>query len=846
MDYSFYQTNSVEEILKKLGTARSGLSAQEAAQRTKKYGLNEITTHKVGWVAILMRQSKSPFIVLLFCAALLSLYLGNIIEGSMILGFVLVNALLGFYYEYKAEHSLLVLRGYLICQAKVLRANVKQVIDSKDLVVGDIIILVPGDILPADIRIIETDDLYLDESLLTGESVPVQKTESSLAQPTKELFKATNIGMCGTNVVSGDAVGIVIAIGNQTAMGSISTLVALTERESNFAREIATFSKFILVLIVVTLLLVLIINLIIKHGQIDTTALIIFTIALAVAVIPEPLPLVITFGLSRAAVALAKKNIIVKRLSALEDLGSINLLCTDKTGTLTENRLTVSNLYTQTNNEEQLLLYAVITAADAIDSKHDKTINPFDTAVTTALEQRVQTAPAYKKLYSIPFDHTRLRNTAVAQIDGQTVVVTRGAFEAVYAHCKPLAQAQYEQLQAWIATEELQGKRVLVIAAQPVNANADIHALATNEHDLQFSGAVSFDDPIKVSTFKAVMRAKELGVIIKILTGDSPQVAGYVASKIGLIADAQQVITGAALAQLPLEQQKKALLDYAVFARVLPEQKFFIVNALREDYTVGYLGDGVNDAPALKIADVAIVVRGATDIAREAADIIMLKKDLYAIIVGIFNGRTVFANTVKFIKITLAANFGTFYTLAVISIFIPFLPLLPLQILLSNFIDALPMISCATDLVSFQEVARPNKYDPREIIVMCLLFGIISSLADLAFFYFFTGSPAGVLQTGWFIEGTIGELVLIYSLRTRGPFYKAERPSAALLVLSLFAFVVTIALPQMAIGQRLFKFVPLSGMQLFGIGCIILAYFIVNEIAKFLYYGYRKRSLVAS
>ncbi len=419
----------------------------------------------------------------------------------------------------------------------------------------------------------------------------------------------------------------------------------------------------------------------------------------------------------------------------------------------------------------------------------------------------------------------------------QAVMVIRGAPEEVISLSPALAEPARQALAGWLSEKGRLGERTIAIA-QRVLPLATTGISVDDVKDLEFLGALAFTDPIKPSTYRAVEKAKELGVSIKIITGDSAEVAGAVGVQIGLMDDPTRVISGSSLMALPPEKRGQALRDHAVIARVTPEQKYEIIRILQESFTVGFLGEGINDAPALKLAGVSLAVDSAADIAREAADIILMQKNLEVIVEGIRSGREVFANTITYLKATLASNFGNFYAIAISSLFIPFLPMLPLQILLVNLLSDFPMISIATDNVDTAELGRPKKYDIREIVLISTLLGVVSTVVDFMFFAIFVNQGAAILQTNWFIGSILTELVFLFSIRTRLPFYKATRPSSYVMGLTSLAAAVTILLPYTSFGQTVFRFTPPTAMHLGIILGLVIAFFIVAELVKISYYRF--------
>jgi Mg2+-importing ATPase len=761
--------------------------------------------------------------------------LGEKIDALFITVFVFVNAGLGFFQEYKSEQTLRLLKQFTVNRAKVIREQEAVTIKSTEVVPGDIVELSPGDIVPADMRFIDTLELQIDETVLTGESTPVQKISGALPKSTFELYRATNCGFSGTTVVGGKGIGVVYATGKQTVIGEISHLTTETNRVSSFEKGINTFSSFILRLVVVTLCIIFVANLIIK-GSDNVIELAIFSIALAVSVIPEALPIVITFSLSKGALRLAQHKVVVKRLTSIEDLGSIEILCTDKTGTLTENKLTIADIFA--TNAGAVIHYAALASENA---KNATQIEPFDRAINEhlTLAQKHQLS-LFRKQSEIPFDPNRRRNSVLVKQDETYELIVRGAFESIYPLCQHLSPVQHSAMIKWQQTQGRKGNRVIAIAQRELAARETATAqLEHLEHQLTLVGLIAFDDPIKSTTYEAVAKARKLGVEIKILTGDSREVASTVAEKIQLIDSPNQVITADEFMQQTPTQQLDTVRQFRVFARVSPQQKYEIIQLLQRTHEVGFLGEGINDAPALKIANVGLVVESAADISRESADIILLKRSLHVVIDGIAEGREVFANTTKYIKATMASNFGNFYAVAISSLFITFLPMLPIQILLVNLLSDFPMISIATDSVDPEELKRPKNYQIRNIALIASILGMVSTVFDfIVFGLFFKMSPA-ILQTNWFIISVLTELVFLYSIRTKFFFLKAKSPSYTIIFLTVMAAAATLIIPYTAIGVRLFKFHPPSLAHLVTLLTLVAIYFVSTEAIKLFYYRFK-------
>ncbi|MBI4226246.1 HAD-IC family P-type ATPase [Candidatus Roizmanbacteria bacterium] len=827
----FYTAEPSDEILKSLQSSRQGLTEHDALLRQAKYGKNEIISKEIHWYDIFFRQFSSPFIYLLILASLLAIYLGEHTDGAMVLLFVMINALLGFYQEFRSEEALKILKRYITSKTRLIRDNKETFVESANIVPGDIVVLNPGDKIPADLRLIETTDLTVDETILTGESTTTKKVSTSLSNHVHNIYKAQNLGFSGTVVVSGKGIGVVFLIGKKTTLGEISRLTIETKHISSFEKGIARFSSYILRLIVITLILVFAANILIKGPQADIARLIIFSIALAVSVIPEALPVVITFSLSHGALKLAKNKVVVKRLSAIEDLGGIEILCSDKTGTLTENRLSVDEIYSKDN--QILLFYAALASSQRLGK--DDQVDSFDRAIWKKLsDKNKRQIEGFKKITEIPFDPVRKRNSILVKQKDIHLLIIRGAPEEILKLSHFADQRTHTNASLWIQNKGKEGKRVLAMAFKKIKMPED--DLIGEEKNLEFIGCISFHDPIKPTAFTAIKKAESLGVNIKILTGDSKEVAATVAYEVGLIQDKNKVITGDEFISQTQDKQHQSVNEYQVFARVTPEQKYKIIQLLEEKHEVGFLGEGINDAPALKIANVALVVDSAADIARDTADIVLLHKSLQVIVEGIRLGRETFSNTNKYIKATLSSNFGNFYTVAIASLLVNYLPLLPLQLLLINLLTDFPMIAIAADSVETAELKNPKSYDIREIALIATILGVVSSFFDFMFFILFSRISASVLQTNWFIGSILTELVFLFSIRTKLPFLKAAKPPKIILSLSLLAAAIAVTIPFTSFGQNIFSFITPSLSDLILIGTVVFFYLIATEVVKVLYY----------
>ncbi len=816
MIFSLASSFSSEELLSRLASGPRGLTEQEARDRLQKNGANRLEAQEPSAWRLWLRQFQSAFIYLLLVAMMIAFALGDRLEAGLMLLFVLINSSLGFYQEFQSQHALAVLRGYVTKRSRVLRDGALVERETSELVSGDVIALQAGDGIPAEVRLIEATDVEADESSLTGESATVAKTLSALDHP-RAITDATNVLFSGTHVARGQAMAVVFATGRDTSLGDISRLAIEPVRVSAFEQHLKQFSAFLIKLIIVTIALTFAINVSVKGVHAGVIDLLIFSIALAVSVIPEALPLVTIISHARGALRLATQQVVVKRLTAIEDLGSIEVLCTDKTGTITENKMTVADVWSIGHDDP--LAIASLAAHDHAS---------FDDAILKRCPQKKE---ATKLLHLLPFDPERRRASALIANGRDRVMIVRGAPEAVMNLCAHLTESEKNRASGWAETQGKNGRRVLAIASKTMPQNANRIELA-DESRLTLAGLIAFDDPLKPTAASAIAHARRLGVVVKMLTGDSAEVATAIARRVGLLKKDEYAITGATFETLSTTEQKKAVHACHAFARLSPQQKFSIIQLLQKTREVGFLGEGINDAPALHIANVGLVVQGASDIARDAADVILLDRSLDVIVNGIRIGREVFANTIKYITATLAPNIGNFLTLAIASLVMNDLPMLPVQILLVNLLSDTPMIAIATDGVDASELKRPRHYSMRAIAVTCLTLGLVSTVFDFMMFRVWNHAGVDRLRTNWFMGSILTELLFIFSIRAKRWFFQGVKPSRLMLTLALIVAIVTVSLPFASIGQSIFHLVVPSLNDLGILALILAGYLLATETVK--------------
>ena len=845
MSFSKYTDKNAEEVFKILKSSASGLSKKEALLRQKKHGLNEIKLKSISALRVFVRQLKSPFTYLLFTAAVISFFVGQKTDFFVISTAVAINIVISFFQEYRAERAIFFLRKYISSNVKVLRQLKEETINKKELVPGDIVLLESGDRVPADLRIIKAENFLADESSLTGESVPVSKTTEALSSQTQEVFKAKNILFAGTSVVSGKAEGVVVNTGKNTAFGEIAEMISSGSKVSSYEKDILYFTKLVLRVVIITITLLFAASLFLK-GISDFFELLLFSVALIVSILPEALPAVITFSLSKGSIQMAKKHVVVRRLSAIEDLGNIEVLCTDKTGTLTENKLSLQKIVA--SDKRKCLLYGLLSSK--LNDRKQSILNPFDLALFDKSPSDFwKEYKKYDLLFELPFDSSRMRSGFVIKKNinngshkEEKFFIVKGAPEVILGLCsKAGGKSAKKEIKEDTKREGVEGKRVLALAYKKITK--DIIS-SDDEKGLTFLGYFVFEDPLKNTTQEAIKLAKKLGVKIKVVTGDSKEVAGYVAKKIKLITDANDVVSADELEKMMPDEFDQACLEKHVFARISPNLKYKIVKSLQKSYEVGFLGEGINDAPSLKIADVAIVVQSASDVSREVSDIVLFKKDLRVIIEGIESGRKIYTNINKYIKCMLASNFGNFYSIAVISLFINYLPMLPVQILLANLMSDFPLISIATDSVDTDELKKPKSYQLSSVLPLIIFLALISTIFDFIFFSIFFREQPALIQTLWFIESILTELLLVFIIRSSRPFWKAKKPSFILLMFSVMVAVSTIMLPFFPFAQKFFHFTSPPVLALLTVFLLVIAYAALSEVAKQLYFKYFKSSKI--
>jgi len=785
---------------------KTGLSLDQVSQNQKKYGYNRIHKEENSVLKIFLSQFN-VFVLLLIFSSLFSFALGEYVDGLFITSFIVLNVVLGFYQEYKSEKTAKLLEKYSAFKSCVIRGNVKYSIDHEELVPGDIVEFKAGDIIPADLKLIESNDLYLNESVISGESKPVYKSTHQTKDSDPHLIS-------GTSVIKGFGIAIVVYTGTSSRIGNISKLSTSTVGESIYEKESKKLSNFILKLVSITLTGAVLFNYFYNFESLPKFLL--FSVALAVTVIPEALPLVITFSLSNGALKLYKNKVLVKRLTSIEDLGGIEVLCTDKTGTLTENKMKISGHVSFCKEDVLKLAYFSVSQKGNLDT--------FDEAILNYSNYKYR----YKELSEIPFDPIRRRSSKLIQYKDENILIVKGAFEIV-SKFDHISEKDRAELIAFNKDQGSRGNRILLIGFSKIKKESFNEE---DEKDLTLCGAIAFEDPLRFSSVDAITKAENLNINIKILTGDSKEVSFYIAEKLGLANSIQDVVSSSELSKLKGEDYRNAIFNSKVFCRVSPEEKYEIIKTLQTRYQVGYLGDGINDAPALKLANVGIAVSNSSDIAKSSADIILTKKSLNVLVDGIIEGRKIFYNVTKYIKITISSNFGNYFAMLASTFFVSYLPLKPIQILLLNFVSDVPLMSVSTDNVDDVDLKRPSKSNFSRLITITMVMGFISTIFDFIVFFYFRTFGEQTLQSAWFLTSVLTEIVIIFSLRTPSFFLKSSRPSLFLSCVALFTAIgAVLAIYHPSINSFL-GFTPLNIDILKIILYIVLTYFALSEIVK--------------
>jgi Mg2+-importing ATPase len=812
-----------------LESAQNGLTTAAAHERLREAGPNEpAAVHQTSALSELARLFANPLIAILLIAGIVSGAIGEWVNATIIIAMVVLGIAINFIQTYHSRQAVERLRRSVAPTATVLRDGHWIEIPRAEVVPGDYIRVVPGDLVPADARIVECEHVHVQESALTGESVPVEK------QVSDPIF-------LGTSVVSGTATATVTATGRTTSFGAIAERLATRRPDTEFDRGTYQFGMFIMRTVVFLVLFVFLVNAALKRDPFES---LLFAIALAVGLTPEFLPMISSVTLAHGAVHMARKKVIVKNLASMQNFGSIDVLCSDKTGTLTSGHLTLDRHVDPFGTASEITFrYAYINSvlqaglSNPVDeSLRQAAANPLDVAILGHDHPDIHT---YSKAAEIPFDFERRLVSVVAENNNTRVLITKGAPESVLAHCSayeangtqcPMddkARAQHEKtFQAFCA----EGFRALAVAYRPIQIQPKYDR--DDEHDLVLAGFLTFMDPPLEEATEAIQSLHRDGVRVKILTGDNSQVTKYICDRVGLRTG--KIVEGTALDRMT-DAAVAHLAEHTVaFARVSPAQKNRIILALKaRKHVVGYLGDGINDAPSLHSADVGISVSTAVDVARDAADIILLERSLKVLHEGIIEGRKAFGNVMKYLLMGTSSNFGNMLSMAAASVFLPFLPMLPTQILLNNFLYDLAQVTIPTDNVDPGLIRKPRHWDIKLIRDFMIYIGPISSIYDFLTFYVMFSifkAQEALFHTGWFVESLATQTLVLFVIRTAGNPLRS-RPSIALTITTLTIVLVGVLLPFTAFAPTL-GFVPLPPLYFVFLTGATLTYLFFVEIVK--------------
>jgi Mg2+-importing ATPase len=826
----------LRDLLHQLQATPAGLTTDEAKRRLRQYGPNSLVEEsRFATLFSILRLFANPLVIILLVASGISLGLGDPVGGSIIIAIVLLSVLLNFFMEFQARHAVEKIRKQVATTAAVLRDGREQELPIADLVPGDIVRLNAGDLVPADARLLDVKDLHVRESALTGESLPVEKAAADLPAGKHGVADASNSVFLGTAVQTGIGTAVIVCTGRDTSLGEIAQRLATRPPETEFGRGIRHFGMMITYVTVGLVLFVLLVNLILHRPVMESF---LFSIALAVGMTPELMPMIITVTLAQGARRMTKKKVLVKQLAAIEDFGSVEILCSDKTGTLTEGEIVLDRHVDVQGKEDENVLRLIYLNSY------------FEAGIKSALDDAIlkHARPKiveYAKVDEIPFDFNRKRLSVVVRHGDEHLLITKGEAESVFAICKtttidgspqPFDYSRWAQAAETFQKLSSEGYRVLGVAVLKVEKQ-DVYTVAA-EHDMTLAGFAAFLDPPKEGIAPVLEALKQNGISVVIMTGDNQYVTQKVARDVGLAAD--RILTGN-----QVDTMDDAALAYqaengAIFARVSPEQKNRVILALKtRGHVVGYIGDGINDAPSLHTADVGISVMNGVDVAKDAAKIILLEKDLAVLNEGVMEGRRSFANIMKYIIMGTSSNFGNMFSMAAASLFLPFLPMLPTQILLNNFLYDASQISIPSDHVDPALLHRPKRWQIGFIRQFMMIVGPISSIYDFLTFgvllwVFHASTNAPLFHTGWFVESLATQTLVVFVIRTAGNPLKS-RPSLPLLMSVLTIVAIAAVLPYTPLAGLL-RFTPLPLSLLGAIALLAVTYLFLVQIVKSWFY----------
>ena len=835
-----YITSPIETLFEKFHTSQNGLTHEEVNKRLEEYGYNEPAKKKRRTAIVqLLSKFTNPLVIVLLIIAGFSIFFQESINAILVIAMAFISVFLSFFQEYRAGKEADKLSEMVRATATVYRNGKSQEVKIREIVPGDIVDLFAGDMIPADLRIISCKDLFINQSSLTGESFPAEKFAGPIEPKGTSPSELTNIAFMGSSVVSGTALGLVVKTGLSTQFGEISRKLATMQTETSFDKGIKSFTWLMIRLMLILVAVIFAINALLKPNPNYVDA-IMFSLAVAVGLTPEMLPMLVAINLSKGAITMAKKQVIVKRLNSIQILGGMDVLCTDKTGTLTLDKIVLEKHCDVAGKEDdEVLKFAYINSFYQTGLK-----NLLDRAI---LQHEKLVFQEYKKIDEMPFDFQRKIMSVVVTTNGTHRLISKGAPEEIFSRCTHyeldgeilnINEDILADLKGEYDSLSIEGFRVLAVAYKDISEKKDVYS-RDDEKNLILKGYVAFLDPPKPTVKKTIEILNKLGIELKVLTGDNEFVTKKICSQVGL--DIKDVYTGDMINKLSDEELKEVVETTTVFVRLSPLQKERIIYALhKNNHIVGYLGDGINDAPALKAADVGISVDNAVDIAKESADIILRKKSLLVLGDGVIEGRKTFGNIVKYIKMGASSNLGNMISMTGASLFLPFLPMMPIQVLMNNFLYDISQTSIPTDVVDEEYLERPRPWNIKSIRRFMLLIGPVSSLFDFITFgvLWFVFNAQGqddphkfLFYTGWFLESLCTQTLVIHVIRTGKIPFIESRPSKYLILTSILIVAVGIILPFSPLATIL-DFVAPPPLYFLALFLIVLTYLFMVQIVK--------------
>lgn len=840
-------TNST--LLTELDSLENGLTHQETEKRLRIYGLNEVIhDSQESWLIRLVRTFNNPLILLLLALAVVGIVTGDTRAAVIISLMILLGVVIHFIQETQAYNAARKLRSLVRTTCTVIREGKQHDIDLAHVVKGDILVLNAGDILPADVRILTSKDLFVNQSLLTGEALPVEKHATHVSNKVSDLFSLTNLCFMGTNVESGTATALVVATGSETYFGSLAKSIAGQRVPTSFDKGVDRFTWLMMSFIAVMVPAVFLINGFARH---DWWQAFLFAVSVAVGLTPEMLPALVAVNLSKGTMMMAKKKAIVKRLSSIQNFGAMDVLCTDKTGTLTQNKITlISNLNVKGEDDDKVLDYAYLNSINQTGFT-----NLLDTAVIkhATKMKRTNIETIFEKIDEIPFDFKRRRLSVIMKNQkGQRVLICKGAVEEIIGLCEKyelhgshhkITDSVRANINSLDTKYSQDGYRVIALAYKIIDEKKD-HFSKHDEDDLLFLGFMTFLDPPKDTAAEAIQQLCAYGITTKVLTGDNELVTKKICSEVGINFDS--ILLGNQIERMTKSELNQAVERTNVFAKLSPDHKKRVIEALQHNaHVVGFLGDGINDAPGLRTADVGISVDSAVDIAKESADIILLEMSLLVLIDGVKEGRRVFGNIIKYIKMGASSNFGNMFSVLGASILLPFFPMQPIQLLANNLLYDVSQTTIPTDSVDEEYLLKPRKWEIGDIGKFMLFIGPISSIFDYAtfavmWFVFHASNNPSLFQAGWFVESLATQTLIVHVIRSRKIPFLQTHASPALLATTILVIVAGALLTQPPLAQFL-QFSPLPALYWVILCIIIFLYMTLTQIVKTIYikkFGY--------